>query len=75
MVEYGFRYTVNFKGEELEQVLIAPDKESAQKALNYHIQIAEKNPDKVKIISTEVEIIPEEEILKEDEQPIITEVN
>ena len=74
MVNYGFRYTVIFKGEEVEQVLIAPDKESAQKALDYHIQIAEKNPDKVKIISTEVEEIPEEDIVKEEE-PSATAVN
>jgi hypothetical protein len=67
MGNYGFRYTVEFKGEEVEQLLVAPDKESAQKAFDYHTKVAEKNPEKIKIISTEVEEIPEEDIIKEEE--------
>jgi hypothetical protein len=66
MLEYGFRYTVEFKGEEIEQLIITSNKESAQKAFDYHIQIAEKNPDKIRIISTGVEEIAEKSIMKDE---------
>ena len=73
MVNYGFRYKVVFKGEEVEQLLIAPDKAHAEKAFEYHKKISEKNPDKVTLISTEVEEIPEEDLIDEQVTPQYTE--
>lgn len=65
---YGFKYEVEFNGEKVEQLLIAPDKSHAEKAFEHHKQIAEKNPDKLRLISTEVEEIKEEDIVKESEE-------
>lgn len=67
MGQYGFKYTIKFKGEDVEQMLIAPNKEAAQKVFDFHKKFSIENPEKINLISTEVEEILEEDIIHEEE--------